>query len=151
MVKYDGPVQQLSDAEIVQSDSAIITGRLQTPKLLIFDNGDRELPDGFFLQFYDKAGRPTSNLTAKYAFYSKDKDIWQATGAVELNNLNKKEKLNTEELFWDPSHESIYTDKFVRVESGDQILLGEGLKAKQDFSSYSLLKMTGEITLDEMQ
>lgn len=151
MVKYDGPVQQLEDAQIIQSDSAIITGKLRTPRLLIFDNGDRELPDGFFLEFFDKAGRPTSNLTAKYAYYSKEKDIWQATGAVELNNLTKHEKLNTEELFWDPSHESIYTDKFVRIESENQILLGEGLKAKQDFSSYNLLKMTGEITMEDLQ
>jgi len=151
IIEYDGPVQQLTDAVIMQSDSAIITGKLTTPRLLIFKNEDRELPEGFFLEFFNKNGETTATLKANYAYFENAKNMWKATGAVELNNLTKKEKLNTEELFWDPKNETINTDKFVRIESEDQILLGEGLKAAQDFSSYSLLKLTGEITLKELQ
>ena len=106
------------------------------------------MPDGFHITFYDETGNQNATLRADYAYFDKEKNLWKASGAVELINLKTSEKLNTEELFWDPPGERIYTEKFVRIESEDQILLGEGLTAAQDFSSYKLHKLTGEITFD---
>ena len=148
IVEYKGPTTTLEGAEIVHSDSAIITARIKTQKILQFENGDQEMPAGLHITFYDAIGNPNATLRSDYAFHEKDKSLWKASGAVELNNLETGEKLNTEELYWDPPGERIYTEKFVRIESEDQILLGEGLTATQDFSSYKLNKLTGEIVLD---
>lgn len=57
--------------------------------------------------------------------------------------------MNSEELYWEPQKEEIYTDKFVRIQSEDQISTGTGLVAKQDFSSYRILNPSGTIYLDE--
>ena len=64
-------------------------------------------------------------------------------------NIKNNERLNTEELFWNPTDEEIYTEKFVRIETEDQILLGQGLTADQDFSTYKIEKLTGELTIDD--
>ena len=148
IVEYEGPITTLEGAEIVHSDSAIISARVKTNKILQFENGDQEMPFGLDITFYDTSGKPNATLRSDYAFNNKETGLWKATGAVELNNLTTGEKLNTEELFWDPPGEQIYTEKFVRIESEDQILLGEGLTARQDFSTYKLDKLTGEIVFD---
>lgn len=148
IVEYEGPMTTLEGAEIIHSDSAIVSARVKTQKILTFANGDQEMPFGLDITFYDENGSPNATLRSDYAFNDKETGLWKATGAVELNNLKTNEKLNTEELFWDPPGEQIYTEKFVRIESEDQILLGEGLTARQDFSTYKLDKLTGEIVFD---
>lgn len=148
IVEYEGPITTLEGAEILHSDSAILTARVKTQKILQFENGDQEMPMGLHITFYDDLGNPNATLRSDYAFKDEEKNLWKATGAVELNNIKTGEKLNTEELFWDPPGEKIFTEKFVRIESEDQILLGEGLTADQDFSSYKLDKLTGEIVFD---
>lgn len=147
-VEYEGPVTTLDGAEIMHSDSAIITAKIITDKLLQFTNGDQEMPSGFHITFFDSEGKPNATLRADYAYNDKQKNLWKATGAVELNNIKTGEKLNTEELFWDPPGERIFTEKFVRIESEDQILLGEGLTASQDFTTYKIHKLTGEIVFN---
>jgi lipopolysaccharide export system protein LptC len=68
---------------------------------------------------------------------------------VKINNIKKNEKLNTEELFWDASADRIWTKKFVRIETEDQILTGTGLESAQKFSEYELLKPSGFFELNE--
>src|SRR5690606_41136095 len=77
--------------------------------------------------------------------------IYKATGDVEVNSYEKDQKLNTEELFWRRDKGEIYTDKFVRIETAEEILLGEGLTATQDFSSYKILKPRSEEHTSELQ
>jgi hypothetical protein len=57
--------------------------------------------------------------------------------------------LNTEELFWEPKKEIIYTDKFVRIETDGEIITGEGMEAPQDFSTWRLKNFHAVISLDE--
>ena len=68
---------------------------------------------------------------------------------VEVKNIRKKEQLNTEELFWKPKDQKIYTEKFLTIRQEDQILSGEGLDAAQDLSRYKITKPTGVINLKE--
>ncbi len=151
IIEYEGPIRSVENAVILHSDSAIVTAKVTTPQLLEFDDGNQEMPQGVQLEFFDKEGRTTGKLKANYAIYIKEEDHWKATGDVELKNVTNNEQLNTEELFWNPTKEEVYTDKFVRIESPGQILLGEGLTAAQDFSSYQLKKLTGEITIEDTQ
>lgn len=147
---YTGPQRILTNAVIEHSDSAIITGRLMTPELYDFQSGDRELPKGGYLEFYDNFGRITATLRSDYGYYKHEDEIWRVEGNVVLRNEDSGETLNTEELYWDPAKGNVYTDKFVRIENGDEILTGVGLTAKQDFSSYVIKEPQGIFNLDEI-
>ena len=81
--------------------------------------------------------------------YTKEDELWRAWDNVILNNIANGERLNTEELFWDPKNEKVFTEKFVQISTKDQVLLGEGLMADQDFSSWQITKPTGELTIEE--
>ena len=58
---------------------------------------------------------------------------------------NKGEKLNTEKLVWDQKKQIIYTDKFVRITTKNEVLTGEGMESKQDFSNWVIKKPRGEL------
>ncbi|MEQ8575825.1 MAG: LPS export ABC transporter periplasmic protein LptC, partial [Fulvivirga sp.] len=66
-----------------------------------------------------------------------------------IKNIENQQELDTEELFWKPSEERMFTEKFVTIKLPDQVLYGKGLEAKQDFSEYTILQPEGEFYIDE--
>lgn len=146
---YDGPINVAEDMVLYRSENAIVKVKLITPKLMEFANGNRDFPEGVYMEFYDEEGKMTSTLKANEATYFKEEDHWRGRGDVEVKNVVTKEQLNTEELFWKPSEERIFTEKFVTIRLPDQVLYGKGLEAKQDFTEYTIKQPEGEFYIDE--
>ena len=146
---YTGPIRTLDNAVILHTDSAKVQGKVITPVLYEFENEDRELPKGGFVEFYDEFGNITANLRAEYGYFTKESQEWKIEGNVILKNIENNESLNTEQLFWNPITGMVRTEKFVRIERVDEILTGTGLTAKQDFSSYIIKKPEGTFNLVE--
>ena len=147
--EYDGPITESDDVTTFISDSTRLKLIIRGKKHLTFTNGDSEYPQGVFLEFYDKDGSMTSTLKANRAFYSKKTDEYKVEEDVEVYNIENKERLNSEELFWNPKKEEIHTNKFVSITTPTQVIKGVGLTAKQDFSSYVIRKVTGIISVEE--
>jgi LPS export ABC transporter protein LptC len=103
-----------------------------------FKNGDREFPKGIYLEFYNAFGKLESTLRANHAYFFKNENQWRGRGKVEVKNIEKNEQLTTEEFFWKPAEERIFTDKFVTIKQQDDVVYGTGLEAKQDMSDYTL-------------
>jgi LPS export ABC transporter protein LptC len=146
---YEGPIQSAENMVLYRSELAIIRSKLVTPKYLDFANGNKEFPEGVYIEFYDESGKMTTTLKANEAKYFKEEDHWKGIGDVEIKNIDTKEQLNTEELFWKPSEERMFTEKFVTIRLPDQVLYGKGLEAKQDFSEYTIKQPEGEFYVDE--
>ncbi|WP_230679959.1 LPS export ABC transporter periplasmic protein LptC [Pontibacter sp. 172403-2] len=146
---YKGPLVENHDIIMLFSDSARLQIKLKAPVQQEFDNGDGVFPKGLYVEFYGEPGQITSTLKANYGKNDKRKNLYIARGNVIVENLQKKEKLETEELYWDKNKGKIYTDKFVRITTAEEILTGEGLRANQDFTNWRILKPTGIINLKE--
>ncbi|MEM9856364.1 MAG: LPS export ABC transporter periplasmic protein LptC [Bacteroidota bacterium] len=146
---YDGAIQQAEDMVLYHSENAAVKNKLVTSKFLEYANGDREFPEGLYFEFYDEEGNITSTLKANEAYYFKEEDRWRGRGDVEVKNIEQNQKLESEELFWKPKDEQISTEKFVTITLPDKILYGEGLTAKQDFSSYLIKKPQGTFDIEE--
>lgn len=146
---YTGPLSKLTGATIVYSDSARQKAVVKAEELLDLQNGDREVPKGMFITFYEKDGTISATLRANYAYYYKKDDRWKATGNVIVNNIANSETLKSEELFWEPKNEDVYTEKFVRIETPGELMTGTGLKAKQDFSEWTLDNPEGLIDVND--
>lgn len=147
--EYTGPGVEADNITTLYSDSARIKLKLVAQKQLEFLNGDREFPEGLYLEFYENDGSITSTMRADYCYYTKEDDLYKATGDVVIKGVKKKELLNTEELFWSQKEEKVFTEKFVRIEKDGEIHMGDGLEAKQDFSEYKMLKSRGTILLEQ--
>jgi hypothetical protein len=57
--------------------------------------------------------------------------------------------LNAEELIWDQNKKKIYSDKFVKVTTEDEIMFGNGFESNEDFSEYKVKKLTGQLKIDK--
>ena len=139
--KYEGPRFEASDVRIVLSDSSVVKMVMSGRRQLEHQNGDLEFPEGIKLVFYNWLGQKTSELTALKGYKNADENLFRVEGDVVVVNLEKKETLSTEELYWNPENKTIYTDKFVTVKTPDQLLFAEGMNANQDFSSYEFRKL----------
>ena len=152
LAAYTGPLLQTEHVVMMISDSARPHIFLTAPLKQQFDNGDILYPKNARVLFYDKTGKLVVNIIeAKWAKYESAKQLYIMRGDVRVNNVPQRQKLNTEELFYDRGKQQIFTDRkmFVRVETPTEVLTGYGLTAKQDFSLYSIFKPLGTFTLEE--
>ena len=146
---YQGPLRTLDNAEIIHSDSARLKAKILADKVYNMQNGDREAPEGMFITFYEKDGSKSSTLKADYAYYTEENKIWHAQGNVIVHNIENQETLKTEELFWDPQSGDVNTEKFVKIETPEEVITGTGLVAKQDFSTWSLKQPEGIFVIED--
>ncbi|MEM8967428.1 MAG: LPS export ABC transporter periplasmic protein LptC [Bacteroidota bacterium] len=146
--EYEGPIMEASNTEILYSDSAQVRIKLQAQRQLQYLSGDQDFPEGIYIEFFDEAGVKSTTIKANQGYYHKEEDKYTATGEVVVRNLETGEKLETEVLHWERNKKSINTDRYVEIESEGEILMGEGLEAKEDFSSYEILKPTGVFSLE---
>lgn len=147
--EYTGPIIELGHAVTFYSDSARVKMRMEAPKQFEFGSGDREFPEGLFLEFFDSDGNSTSTLRADYCYYTKKEDLYKATGNVIVQDVETSDRLDTEELYWSQKKEEVFTEKNVRIEKDGELHLGTGLEAKQDFSYWKILESRGTISLNE--
>lgn len=144
------PVETAKDVETIYSDSARITVIAKAPQ---YDRyaGEKsyvEMPKGVSVFFYDTLMHVKSKLTANYAInYEKDKMMEAKNNVVVVNE--KGEQLNTEHLVWDQKKAIIYSDKFVKINTGKEILWGDGMEADERFDKWKIKKPKGSITIKE--
>jgi LPS export ABC transporter protein LptC len=146
---YEGPMTQGEDVELLYVEKEILKLKVTAKKVQEFATGDREFPEGMYMEFYDDLGKITSTLRANHAYFFHKENQWRGRGNVEVKNMEKNEQLNTEELFWKPDTKRIFTDKFVTIRQQKDIIYGTGLDAAQDLSDYRITKPEGDISIDE--
>ncbi|HEY4650427.1 MAG TPA: LPS export ABC transporter periplasmic protein LptC [Pontibacter sp.] len=148
-VKYTGPLIENKDVFTLYSDSAKLMIRLKAPVQQEFEAGDGVFPKGFFVEFMQQPGTVTSTMRANYGRQDKRTEIYTARGDVQVHNIVKEEKLETEELYWDRRQRKIYTDKFVKITTPTRVITGQGLRSDQSFENYTIQKITGVFDLEE--
>jgi len=148
-VIYEGPLSEAEDVTMYYTEKEVVKVMLQAKKIFEFQNGDQEFPEGIYIEFFDEFGKKTSTLRANSAFFFKEENKWRGRGAVEVINIEKKEQLNTEELFWQRDTKKIFTDKFVTIKLQSEIIYGTGLEADQDLSNYQIKNPEGEFVVED--
>jgi LPS export ABC transporter protein LptC len=137
------------NVELFYTEKNQVKVKMVAAELHEFINGDREFPKGVYLEFFDEFGKMESTLRANHAYFFKKENQWRGRGKVEVKNIASNEQLNTEELFWKPAEERIFTDKFVTIRQQGDVIYGEGLEAKQDMSDYLIKKVMGDFEVKE--
>ncbi|HEX5170523.1 MAG TPA: LPS export ABC transporter periplasmic protein LptC [Cyclobacteriaceae bacterium] len=146
---YEGPISEAENVEHYYTENDLVKVKLLAALVYEYQNGDKEFPKGLYLEFYNEFGRISSTLRANHAYYFKKEDQWRGQGNVEVKNIEKNEQLNSEELYWKPKDQKIFTEKFVTIRLQSDVIYGEGLEAKQDLSSYKILKPSGTLEINE--
>ncbi len=136
--------------EMLYSDSTVIRFKLQTPELLRHDNEKEpytEFPSGVNIIKYDANMNVISSISALYAKNFDSDDRWEVKNNVVAVNV-KGDTLKTEYLVWDQKRGKIYSNQFVKIIQKDQIYTGVGFESDQDFSSYKIKNLKGQMYVD---
>ena len=144
---YDGPVNSAQNIHILHSDSAVLRSEITAPKQLEFANGNLEFPEGIDIQFFNLQGQLETTMRADKGYFLRDQNLYKGEGNVQVKNLPKDQRLQTEELFWNQAERKIYTEKFVTIQERQTIFNGTGMEADDGFSTYKLKKVRDSRTL----
>ena len=142
---YKGPKSQLTGIDMIYSDSARSVLRMVSEKQITTDAEDRIYPMEMKLWFYDKLGNVTSQIRGDSAHFFRQTNSYKLMGHVEIFNIQKGETLKTDEFTWLPEQKRVFTEKPVAIHTKKEIVHGIGLDAAQDFSTYSLRKVTNSV------
>jgi LPS export ABC transporter protein LptC len=135
---------------IEYTDSGILKAKITSPEMLAVKNVREpfvEMQKGIEVCFFDVDGTVQSFLSAEYAISYQEKKKIIVRRNVQVMNI-KGERLNTEELIWDQNTGRIKTDKFVRINTKDQIIMGEGMESNQSFTDWEILNVRGTINVN---
>lgn len=150
--KEKKPVTKGKNVELLYSEEANVKIKVTAPLMEEYgkleENKYIEMTEGIKVQFFDSTQHITSTLTANYAIHQVTQKFMEAKNNVVVVN-DKGEKLNTEHLVWYEDSSKIYSDEFVKITTQDEIIMGEGMEANQDFSKWKIHKIKGTINVKE--
>ena len=144
------PALSAKGVVMILNDSGRIQLILTSPLIEQYDKADpkfSEFRSGLKVDLYNGKESPEAKVTAKYGKCT-DNNLWELRDSVVVIN-EKNEKLETELLFWNQEKDHIYTDRFVKITSEDEIIQGIGFESDSHLLSRKILKVTAEITMPD--
>lgn len=142
------PVESVKNVEIMYSDSARVKAKLKAKELDRYAGAKNpyiEMNKGVEIIFYNNLRKQQSKLTANYAIaYENNNNVQTMEVKNKVVVVNAKgDMLETEHLIWNALTKKIYTDEFVKITTKEEIIMGTGLIAEQDFSEYEIKNVSG--------
>ena len=138
------PIEHIKVAELFHTEQGKVKVRLVASTIERFQDIQPSLifSDHLEVFFYNDSSQLQSRLITDYASIDEEKNIMLAQNNVILISAEGK-KLETDELLWDENKNKIYTDKKVKITTGNEVIYGEGFTSTPDFQQYSITKIHG--------
>jgi LPS export ABC transporter protein LptC len=145
------PTQTVKDFTTTYTDSATKQLVMSSPLMERYTNRKdpfTEFRFGIKVIFYDGKKDPVGTLSSRYARYAEDKKLWELKDSVIAVN-ERKEVMETELLYWDQEKELVYTDRFVRMTSEDQIVMGTGFQSDPRFMDWHIRNVSASFYIED--
>jgi lipopolysaccharide export system protein LptC len=143
------PSLTVKDFKTVMTDSGKIQIIMSSPLLQQYDKADppySEFKDGIKVTLFNPHD-DSVRVTSKYAKCTNN-NLWELRDSVVVINA-QNEKLETEVLFWNQDKDLIYTDRFVKMTSEDEVIQGIGFESDSHLIKRKILKVTADIYLND--
>lgn len=150
------PTMYSENVSMLISDSGITRYGLNANIWEMYSNAVEPywyFPEKIHVERFDSLFNIDFSIDADTAYFYEKKELWHVIGNVFIKNL-QGDTFETSELFWDQkadtnSINSIYTDKFIKVNRGDRLLTGYGLRSNQSMTNYRVYDSTAEAVIKE--
>lgn len=139
------PTMRTTNVNTLISDSGITKYRIVSPLWLIYEDIDTpywHFPKGLYLRSYDFNLNVIATVACDSAYYFKPQRLWRLDGRVEITRA-PKDLFQTQQLFWDERKHILYTDKFIHIENLTHMLEGDGFRADDRLTQYTIIKPKG--------
>lgn len=122
-----------------------------TPAVVKSGTTFQYMEDSIHIDFLDSYGKAHSFIEAESGIYSQEENWAILIEDVIIKN-QKGERVETEQLFWDKTLDSIFTHLPVKITTPDKIITGsKGMRSNSAFSSYVIFGTYGEVSLDAVE
>jgi len=152
-VTYDpkAPDEVVKDMEMFYTDNGYAKVRIfaNLAETYSIPEAVTKFKDGLKVDFYDADGQVVSTLTSLYGEIRPAEGTMLVRDSVRLYNYEKEQHMETEELLWNQKDSVIFTEKSVVIKPPKGILYGQGVRTKQDFSTFTFLRPTGRINMNK--
>ena len=114
----------------------------------------REFRKGVKITTYqnDSLSEVDAVLTANYAIYYVNRELWEAKGNVVVEKSDGK-TLYTQQLFWNSRTKKIYSnvDSKIVQNNGRDVFIGEGFESDEEFKDWRFRRMKGRMEVEMKQ
>jgi LPS export ABC transporter protein LptC len=145
------PSLTAKDIKTIYTDSGKVQLVLSAPIIETYEKTETpysEFKSGINVLFHDGHEKPVASVRANYAKFTNNKNLWELHDSVVAIN-EAGDKLETELLFWDQKKDIIYTDRFVKITTEDQIIQGYGLESDPKLSKRRIKNMSAIIYIND--
>jgi LPS export ABC transporter protein LptC len=143
------PTETGRNVYITYTDSGYAKAKIFAPIMERYTSDERSetvMRKGITAYFYNKNRKVDSYLKSKYAIRNDHEKRMIARNDVILVN-NKGDTLSTEELIWEESTQMIHSDKYVKITTPTEIIMGDGFESNTEFTKYKITHFRGTISL----
>ncbi len=133
------PIQVVDSMLLINSENGRLKMRLESARMEVYEYDTLSynyFPLGINVFGYNEEdGLLETTIVADEARHNKyahgGDDIWSAYGNVVVKNILKREKIETDTLYWDAKNKEIWTDCYVRLSSDDGVMQGYGMRSDE--------------------
>ncbi|MDC6480693.1 LPS export ABC transporter periplasmic protein LptC [Flavobacteriaceae bacterium] len=144
------PVGITENLKLIYTDSAKVKAILYSSLNKDFTNKTfpySEFPNGIKISFFDKENNETI-VTSNYAIMYNKTNIVDMRGNVIINNYDGSE-LKTDQLFWDPEQEWLFTEEKFTFKNIDYDIVATRLDANRSFTIFNTGELDGKVLVDD--
>ena len=139
-------VDEAVNVESYMSQGGRMKARLRSPLMLRYQDTlpRMEFPKSLHVDFFDSTLQVQSQVDARFGRYLEAHNRILLKDSVRVFNL-QGDTLFCQELWWEQNALEFHTDKPVRIHRPGMIINGVGLKAPQDFKTFTIFSITNSI------
>ena len=144
------PIGVTENLKLIYTDSAKVKAILYSSLNKDFTNKIfpySEFPNGIKISFFDKENNETV-ISSDYAIMYNRTNIVDMRGNVIINNYDGSE-LKTNQLFWDPEQEWLFTEEKFTFKNIDYDIAATRLDANRSFTIFNTGKLDGKVLVDD--
>jgi len=143
------PTQESWNSTVFFTDSGKTRAILYAGHLRVFEKSKETFIDsGLQVDFYDLNEIKTTTLTSKFGRVDEsNENLYAIDSVVAVNDSGVV--ITTDEMMWRNQDRKIVSDKFVRIESPDEIIEGYGFESDQQLRNYVIYNITYITTPDK--
>jgi Protein of unknown function (DUF1239). len=145
------PTMVTNDVLTLISDSGITQYRITSPVWKIFEQAKQPywiFPEGLKLEQFDVKFNVCASIRCDSARYFKEQQLWKLDGNVQILN-ERKEKILTNQLFWNQRAQKVYSDSFIHIESPERVIEGYGFQSNERITTYNIYRVMAIFPVDE--
>ncbi|MBO5854170.1 MAG: LPS export ABC transporter periplasmic protein LptC [Bacteroidales bacterium] len=139
------------NVNFTRSDSGFVQAKLMAPVMhnIEGDSSILEFPKGFEAYIFNRNNKPSSKIRGDYGIRYDKEELIFIRDSVVVEDIETKETMFTETLYWNQKTKKIYTRNFVKITSPDKIIYGDSLNANEDFSQRVIHGMRATLEIED--